>query len=152
MTTDAGSIFEITDIEGTDPYKIDVTGDKKMAPEREMRWNYCTFLDGTNNAYAIWKKGAVEYVVANEHILPGSAVNIRDANDDTKTIGVSFKQGSDTLCPGTTDNFSMKTNILCDEAITGAPTVADVTTTDMCSFVVNMKHKDGCPIVEEVYV
>ena len=143
MTTDSLNIFDITDIENVYAdayYHFDVMGD-------EMRWNYCTFLDGISNAYGVWKRDGEELVIATQHIVPGSAENIRDANDATKTIGVSFSQGSDTECKDVSSKkYSMKTNIICHEDGTGTPTV-EVSTVDKCEFVVDMKNKAGCPTV-----
>ena len=142
MTTDSLTIFDITDIENdVDAYTFDVSGDF-------MRWNYCTFLDGTSNAYGVLKRDGEEFVIATSHIMPGSAENIRDPNDDTKTIGVSFSQGSDTECKDVSSKkYSMKTNIRCNEEVTGDPLVTSVNSEDKCEFEVNMDHKAGCPTV-----
>ena len=48
--------------------------------------------------------------------IPRMAGNVRD--EDGATVGLTFTQGSDTKCRGS-ENFSLTTVLMCDEAITG---------------------------------
>ena len=75
--------------------------------------------------------------------------NLRDT--DKKTIGLTVKQASDTMCQaGRTaqDNvyYSLKSNIVCDLLNTqiGEAEIVSATYSD-CVYEVTLKHKTGCP-------
>lgn len=116
-----------------------------------LEWNYCTYLDGTNKVYGVLKQqGAAESVIANKAVVPMSPTNIRATKDDvsTKTIGISFTQGSDTVC--TTDankKYSMTTELMCNESLNQKAAFVNSVTMADCVVTINADHKDGCPDV-----
>lgn len=69
---------------------------------------------------------------------------------------MTFVQGSNTFCKAGADadaddiNWSMRTNLLCDETITadGAAVIEKVTVdAGICEYTVDLKHDAGCPTV-----
>jgi len=96
----------------------------------------------------------MEHIIASKTVDAMTATNIRDPNDDTKTIGVSFTQGSETQCHDVVTNtgghtYSLKTDLYCNEEVTDAPNVryAIQSTENTCVFKVEMEHADGCPVI-----
>jgi len=146
MVTSSGTLFNIGGVEGDDDYELAVDGGT-------LTINYCTFVEGAD-AYAVFSKqngGELETTaVATKPVLPTQADDI-DSTDGETTLGITFTQESDSLCSGET-NYSVTTKLLCDEAITDAPTF-ETTVLDQCVFTVTMSHKDGCADFDvDVYV
>ena len=92
-------------------------------------------------AYAGWEKGSDGFVVAKDFIVSGD--NIRDS--DNNIVGVSFTQGGGDKCDGKNES-SLKTNLYCDESVTGAATITSMSING-CEYTVNLKHAAGCPML-----
>lgn len=73
-------------------------------------------------------------------------------NDDNDIIGCTFTQDSETVCQAADEtagtdavNWSMVTNVMCDDTITGAGNArVDSVTTEGCVYTVTLTHKAGC--------
>ena len=148
MTTDSGTIFSVTGIEGADDYRVNVSDDHVSG--KSLIFNYCTYVEGSSGVYGIYRTLAdpsKDVVVANQRVKALSAENMReDPNDDTsKTKGIIFTQSSDTKCAtDSSQTYSMRTELTCEED--SAPKV-DKVRLDGCDFVVEMRADEGCPTV-----
>ena len=137
MTTDAGTVFSVMGIEATDDYVVNVKDDNVSG--KSLVFNYCTYVDGTTGVYGVYRTLAdpsKDVVVANERVKALSADNMREnPNDSTsKTVGVTFTQGSDTKCASdASKNYAMRTELRCEKDL--AVTV-DKVKLDGCDFVV----------------
>jgi hypothetical protein len=143
LTSTSGTIFSILDIEGSDDYSVNVSGDNKSGTN--LVFNYCTYVDGTTDTYAVYRTLAdksKDVAIATKSIPALSATNIRDSDD--KTTGIEFSQGSSTVCK-TGTNYSMTTRITCDKDQAGGK-VTKVEKDD-CEFIVLMSSSEGCPDV-----
>ena len=148
VTTTALAIFNLAGLEAATPYEATVTG----ATDEKLQFNYCTFGTIPDDAYGYvvdTLDGSKNFAVADDRI-DTIVDEIRDKK--SKIIGVTFTQESDTVCTAADEaagteavNYSMTTNVKCDDTITadGGATVESVTV-DGCVYTVNLKHDAGC--------
>jgi len=158
ITTTSGTVFNIEDLEGPMDYTFDLPYLNGVTLPGVLTWNYCDYVEtAQTSAYATFNPtiGAVDHIIASKKVATMSATNIRDPNDDTKTIGVSFMQDSETQCHNVISNtsghtFSLQTDLYCNADLTGAATVrsAKQSTENTCIFMVEMEHASGCPIIK----
>jgi len=148
LGTTEGTFFNIEGLESATDYAVNVSGDNKSGTD--LVFNYCTFVEGTEGAFGVYRTvgdKSKDIAVASKQVSPLSSENIRDANDDSKTVGVRFTQKSSTDCKEST-KYSMTTELYCKESVTGAAEIRSATLKDDCEFVVVADHQDGCPGVD----
>jgi len=142
LTTSSATIFNIEGVESATDYTSVIEG----ATGSTLTWNYCTYATGgpKSDSYA-WVSNSkkVKTSVADGFIKPLESENVR--NDESETIGVEFKQTSNSACYGG-KNWGMTTKLLCDETVTGKATVNKVKMVG-CNYEIELSHKDGCPDV-----
>ncbi len=144
------STFTFLDLEKDVAYEAAVTGQASQ----KLTFNYCTYgvLPDESYGYVLDSSASVaDFVVADKRIPSTGVEELRDENNDIN--GATFTQKSSNECKAADEtagteavNYSMVTNVMCDETITGAGTaeVVSVTVAD-CVYTVTLKHDAGCP-------
>ena len=145
-----GAAFTLLDLEKDTAYSSAVTG----VTGDTLLFNYCTYggdiPDEDSYAYLESATGA-DFSVADDAI---ALLNAFEAmrNDDMEIIGCQFTQSSDTECTAADEaagteavNWSMFTQVTCDETITGAGNArVDSVSVDGCVYTVKLTHDSGC--------
>lgn len=142
IATPDGAFFSISKLENEKFYEAAVTGSTD-----KLQFNYCTYGIIDDDAFGlVVASDDSTTVVASKNVGWTTAATLEDT--DGKNTGVTFSQKSSTVCDGET-KYTMRTNLYCDATITaeGEAQVVSVTKNG-CEYVVELKHKAGCPTVD----
>lgn len=149
VVTSSGTPFTLLGLQSPTGYSMQVADLNKQT----LQFNYCTYIDDEEDIFGkiVFKDGSADLAVAEKAIPRVGAENLRD--DESNIIGITFAQKSDSLCLAGAEakddiNWSMRTNLYCDDAVSNAGgAVVNSVTMDAvkCEYLVSMNHSAGCP-------